>query len=86
MSQHSIRHSVVCARIQANVRKVNTMLHVISKANENSLMADKYDLSSDDSDEEEGGANAEEKSYHYHGSTVTAASSRPPSAFLGDPP
>ena len=85
MSPHTIRHSVVCARISANVRKVNTMLHVISKANENSLMADKYDLSSDDSDEE--AEDDHDKQYHYHGSgAMPHSSSRPASAFIGNSP
>jgi hypothetical protein len=40
------------ARIEENVRKVNTMIHVISREHEHSLMADKYDIKESDDEED----------------------------------
>ena len=73
------------ARIEENVRKVNTMIHVISREHEHSLMADKYDIKESDdeeeSDEEDGdeGGEREEKD----GFTTTDTDESRPQTPLG---
>jgi hypothetical protein len=73
------------ARIEENVRKVNTMIHVISREHEHSLMADKYDIKEsddeEDSDEEDGdeGGEREEKD----GFTTTDTDESRPQTPLG---